>query len=355
MLDIRGCHAVKREIAIMLKIVDLLRRKAEKQLGVKAAVSEIFQAETETFRLLHELQVHHIELEMQNVELILARDAAESDTDKIKILLEQSKVAELVLAENKKLLEKLSSTLERRVREGVLELRKMDNMLLLQNRQAAMGEMISCIAHQWRQPLNILGLNLQHLPISYETGDLDKNFIDKTVENSMLLISHLSKTIDDFRNFFQPDKERVLFEVNKTVESAVTLTRDTLKYNQIKLDIITQENPQISGYPNEYSQVLLNILINAQDALLEHKVENPCITLSSFMENNRAVVTIADNAGGIHEKNLGRIFEPYFTTKGPDQGTGIGLYMAKTIIEKNMHGRLTVCNKNGGAEFRIEV
>ena len=109
------------------------------------------------------------------------------------------------------------------------------------------------------------------------------------------------------------------------------------------------------GYPNEYSQVLLNIILNAQDALLEHRVKQPQITVSSFVENGRSVVTVVDNAGGVPVEILDKIFEPYFTTKGPDKGTGIGLYMSKTIIEDNMGGKLTVRNINEGAEFRIEL
>jgi signal transduction histidine kinase len=326
----------------------ILRRRAEDQLSFKKPVSGVSPIDTESLRLLHELQVHHIEMEMQNAELRSARNEAEAIKDKLELQLINSKIAELAL-------EQLNKTLEQRVSEGVKELRKQDTMLLVQNRQAAMGDMINCIAHQWRQPLNFLGISAQGLPFLYESNLLDKENLDKYVIDTMQTIDYMAKTIDDFMNFFKTDKEIVLFEVKKSVNTTVSLVIDSLKHNNIKLNIITKDEPFINGYPNEYSQVLLNIILNAQDALLGHNVKQPCITVSSFMQNDKSVVTITDNAGGIPEQNLAKIFEPYFTTKEHDKGTGIGLFMAKTIIEKNMHGKLTVHNNKDGAEFRIEV
>lgn len=350
----QGASSMKCDLNDIVEVASALRRKAEKLID-KSDISDPSQVEPDTLRLLHELQVRHIELEMQNAELCLARDAAESDKAKIEVLLTQSKVADLILVENKRLLEELRETLERRICEGILELRKRDNMLLSQNRQAAMGEMINNIAHQWRQPLNTMGLIIQELPLAYEMGDLDKEFLSATVKESMGLIEQMSQTINDFRNFFSPDKELVSFEVNNAINAAVSLVKECLKIHNIKLDIISQGNLLIKGYPNEFSQALLNVIINAKDALVEHNIKQPHITVTSFIEKEKSVVVIADNAGGIPEQYIGRVFEPYFTTKGPAQGTGIGLYMAKTIIENNMNGRLSVSNKNGGAEFRIEV
>jgi C4-dicarboxylate-specific signal transduction histidine kinase len=166
----------------------------------------------------------------------------------------------------------------------------------------------------------------------------------------------MSKTIDDFNNYFKPDKEKIPFSINKAVTNALKLIEPSLVNMNIYIEVDNKAETAISGYANEYSQVLLNIFLNCRDAFEQIKVDRRrVITVTVFEENNKSVVTIADNAGGVPEGIIGKVFDPYFTTKGPDKGTGIGLYMAKSIIEKNMGGRLTVRNIVDGAEFRIEV
>ena len=251
---------------------------------------------------------------------------------------------------------------EQALREETLErlrvveaLREKEQMLLQQSRLAAMGEMINNIAHQWRQPLNVLGLLLQQLQMSYEMGSLSKDELSSSVDKSMGLINHMSRTIDDFRNYFRPDKEPVPFSIQEVVGRTVSLVEDSFRNHQIGIDVRAETTLSIVGFPNEYAQVLLNILLNARDALQERRPNDARVTITVGREGERAVVTIADNAGGIPEEILDKIFEPYFTTKGPDRGTGVGLFMSKTIIEKNMNGLLTVRNTVDGAEFRIEV
>ncbi|RPH72122.1 PAS domain S-box protein, partial [bacterium] len=217
------------------------------------------------------------------------------------------------------------------------ELRRKDRLLMQQSRLAAMGEMIGNIAHQWRQPLNSLGLIVQGLPLQYEMGDLTKESLEGDTAKAMQIISHMSRTIDDFRNFFRPDKEKVSFSVNEVVAKTVSLVDASFRELQLNIDISPTEELLIDGHPNEYSQVLLNILMNARDAFLERSVPERRVEVRLFREDGKAVVTITDNAGGIAEEILDKIFDPYFTTKGPDKGTGIGLFMAKTIIEKNMN------------------
>jgi len=234
-------------------------------------------------------------------------------------------------------------------------LRKKDQLLMQQNRQAAMGEMIGNIAHQWRQPLNTLGLMLQQMQVFYDVGKFSKDYFDDSVKKSMEIIRHMSQTIDDFRNFFKPDKEYVEFEVLEVVTKTLSLIEGSFNDQRIKIEVNLLDDPIINGHPNEYAQVLLNILVNARDALSEAKVADPRVTITICRENDKAVVTINDNAGGVSEDIMDKIFDPYFTTKGPDKGTGVGLFMSKTIIEKNMKGRLTARNFDGGAEFRIEV
>lgn len=251
-------------------------------------------------------------------------------------------------------LKKLNDELDHLVEERTQELQEKNLLLIQQSRSAAMGEMIQNIAHQWRQPLNTLGLRIQCLSMYYEAGMLDKEFLDKIVSSSMSQIMHMSKTIDDFRNFFKPDKDKVEFKVTQIIENTLELVEASFQNSQMTIIKDCTDDSVAYGYPNEYSQVILNILINAQDALLANKTDNPVVTITSCMEDGMSVVTIIDNSGGIPENIIGKVFDPHFSTKGP-QGTGIGLFMAKNIIEKNMHGRLSVSNNEIGAVFRIEV
>jgi signal transduction histidine kinase len=239
--------------------------------------------------------------------------------------------------------------------QSLEDLREKDFMLLQQSRLAAMGEMIGNIAHQWRQPLNTLGLTIQDLALSWELGEFCEELLQARVAKAMQVISHMSRTIDDFRNFFRPDKQKEPFKVSRVIGNALSLIGGSYKNLQIRVEVDTGSDPTITGYPNEFAQVLLNILNNARDALVARGQGEPAITIALHEAVGRTVVTIRDNAGGIPEKILDKIFDPYFSTKGPEQGTGLGLFMAKTIIETNMGGTLTVRNAGDGAEFRIEV
>ncbi len=239
--------------------------------------------------------------------------------------------------------------------QAIQALRGKDRLLTQQSRQAAMGEMIGNIAHQWRQPLNALGIIIQSLSLTYEAGELNGEYLATTESTAMQIISHMSQTINDFRNYFKPDKENVLSPVSRAVSKTVSLIEESFNRQQITIEVEETGDPVVNGYPNEYSQVLLNILANARDAFSDQGIKDPKVFINICSEDGRAVVTIADNAGGIPENIMDKIFEPYFTTKAPDKGTGVGLFMSKTIIEKNMNGRLTARNTCNGAEFRIEV
>jgi C4-dicarboxylate-specific signal transduction histidine kinase len=249
----------------------------------------------------------------------------------------------------------LKNSLEERVARAIDEIRQKDQMLIAQGRMAAMGEMIHNIAHQWRQPLNVLGLHIQLLHFYHENSELTGELLEENTRKSMEVIQYMSQTIDDFRNFFQSDKEMVEFTISDVVARTVSLVEDSLRSLQISIDVFTNTKATIVGFPAEYSQVLLNIIMNSKDSLLARHHENARVTITISKEEERSVVTIADNGGGIPEDIIDKIFEPYFSTKGPEQGTGLGLFMSKTIIEKNMSGHLTVRNSGDGAEFRIEV
>lgn len=234
-------------------------------------------------------------------------------------------------------------------------LREQEQLLIHQGRLAAMGEMIGNIAHQWRQPLNTLGLIIQAIPLSLESGEFTRELLDERVDRAMQLIFHMSQTIEDFRNFFRPDKEKVRFDLRGVISNALALVGENFSDLGIEVSFDGPCDIFLDGYPNEFSQAILNILMNARDALEERRVAEPRIMVRMFAEGNRVVVTVADNAGGIAAEIIGKVFDPYFTSKGPNKGTGIGLFIARTIIESNMAGTLTVRNTGEGAEFRVEV
>ncbi len=258
------------------------------------------------------------------------------------------------ILERKKAEEHLQEETAERLR--TLEaLREKEQLLLQQNRQAAMGETVANIAHQWRQPLNILGLLTQRIGAFYDTPNFNKNFLDSSIAKSMEIITHMSKTIDDFRNYFKPEKDKAEFCVTETINTTLSLLEGNFQNPLISINIEARESPVIFGYQNEFAQVVLNILNNARDAIIERQIADPVISIKVCCLNGSAIITFTDNSGGVPEEIISKIFDPYFTTKGPQHGTGIGLFMSKTIIEKNMGGRLSVRNTEDGAEFRIEV
>jgi two-component system, NtrC family, C4-dicarboxylate transport sensor histidine kinase DctB len=301
-----------------------------------------------------------IGISIRNCELIGALETANQELElRVVKRTEDLEKSRTQLKQQHEELERTYFDLEEETAQRVLaleELREKDRMLLQQSRLAALGEMISNIAHQWRQPLNELGLIVQELPVMYDRGDFDRDYLRGSVGKFMKVLAHLSKTIDDFRNFFKPDREKAYFKVREVVGNTLSLIEESFKQLQISINVNFSSDPGIFGHPNEFSQVILNILFNARDAFLAGGADlSRSIEIEIFEQDGRSVVTIGDNAGGIPEEILDKIFDPYFTTRGPEQGTGIGLYMSKIIIEKNIPGRLSVRNTDRGAEFRIEV
>jgi signal transduction histidine kinase len=400
-----------------------LRRQAEDKLNKKMEVPPGDWTTEDSQRLQHELEVHQIELEMQNEELRLANHQAEEALDRYIELYDYAPVgyftldhlgtiaavnltAAILLGEARsklvgrpfrffvadtqphfrEFLESVFAGGEKKFCEVALksgwksplyarlegeliddgeacrltlfditELRQKDFLLIMQNRLAAMGEMIDNIAHQWRMPLNSLGLMIQQLGQLHAHDELSKEFFREGVAKSMELINHMSRTIDDFRNFFKPDKEKVKFRVYDVISHAVNLLDETCHKQKVSISVNTLEESYIHGYPNEFLQVVLNLLNNAIEAATEKKIPTPKIIVTIGLDAGRAVITVADNAEGIPEDIMGQLFDPYVTTKEQENGTGIGLYMSKTIVEKSMGGSLTVRNLREGAEFRIEI
>jgi two-component system, NtrC family, C4-dicarboxylate transport sensor histidine kinase DctB len=219
----------------------------------------------------------------------------------------------------------------------------------------ALGEMISNIAHQWRQPLSELSSILMYIKFKYSIKALDEKTMEQKLQEADKVIEFMSQTIDDFRNFFMPKKEKEQFSLHRVVDIVINIISSTLSNYNIKLEINVDEKIVLNTYINEYEQVLLNILNNAKDVLIEKNVKNPFIKIEAYEEDDYVVLTIEDNGGGVLVEPKGKIFEPYFTTKEHSNGTGIGLYMSKIIVDKNMKGKLRVRNTNYGAKFAIFV
>ncbi|MBF0564024.1 MAG: response regulator [Nitrospirae bacterium] len=252
-------------------------------------------------------------------------------------------------------LERFYDILEQKVVEETEKRRQSEQMLIQKGRLAAMGELMQAIAHQWKQPLNGLGLILQDLAEAYEYGEVNESFIKDMVENGMAQINFLSKTIDDFRSFLMPGRKKVPFNLHDAIVNTLSLVGVNFSSQNIAITINGDKTIQGIGYPNEFKQVILNVLHNALDTMEERDTKDRCIEVSLFSKDTYAVTTITDNAGGISSDIIDKIFAPYFTTKNEEKGTGIGLYMSKTIIEKNMGGRLFANNTGNGAMFTIEL
>ncbi len=224
-----------------------------------------------------------------------------------------------------------------------------------QSRLAAMGEMIDSIAHQWRQPLNGLGLIVQGLKHISKSESLDKESLIEVEDEIMEKINYMSQTIDDFSDFFRISKTKENFDVLHSIEDALRLIDMQLKSKNIKVNIEFEEGlyKEVIGFPNEFKQVVMNIVHNAMTAIVKISQQNGEIDISLNSVGDKLNICIVDNGGGIDEKNLDKIFDPYFTTR--ENGSGIGLYMSKIIIEHHMQGYLNVQNYHDGTKFCIEL
>ena len=252
-------------------------------------------------------------------------------------------------------LENLNKTLEKKVKEEVEKNREKEQFLVQKSKFISLGEMISNIAHQWRQPLSELSSILMYIKFKHQINALDDKTMNLKTQEADKVLEYMSHTIDDFRNFFMPKKEKEEFYLYKAIHSVMTIVSSSLKNDKINVDINVDKNIKLITYLNEYEQVILNILKNAKDALMEKNIKNPEIKFTALEAPKYIILYIEDNAGGINIEPIGKIFEPYFTTKDGSNGTGIGLYMSKIIIDKNMKGKLRVRNTKNGAKFGILV
>ena len=252
-------------------------------------------------------------------------------------------------------LEEHNKELELKIKEEVAKNREKDKLMFQQAKLASMGEMLGNISHQWRQPL--MEMSSIFLPIEAKINmdiPLDNKEILESIQKLNDITKYMSNTIDDFRNFFAKDKEKISFEILEQINSTVNIISSSLKVNDIKLDIIIQKNTVMTGYKNEYSQVLINIINNAKETLVQRKIVNPKIKITIKENKSNIITKIEDNAGGIKITPIEKVFDPFFTYEKVN-GSGIGLFMSKLIIENNMSGKLLVSNHDQGALFTIII
>lgn len=251
---------------------------------------------------------------------------------------------ELIIAKQYKTLKKYSDKLAQK-----------QKLLLIQSRQAAMGEMIQMIAHQWRQPLSTITLQISNLQIRAQLSQITQEDILKALDNISNTIVYLSDTVDDFQTYFRQDKEKQKISVCDTINKTIDFIRPRLQTNNIKTDIKCSDDIYIHSAINELIQILINILNNAVDVLVQNKIKNATINLNTYKaDKNKVIIEVEDNGGGINEEIIDKVFEPYFSTKGKN-GNGIGLYMCKTIIQNQLNGTIGVANTANGAKFTLTL
>jgi len=235
-------------------------------------------------------------------------------------------------------------------------LEEQQDMLTQQSKSAAMGEMISMIAHQWRQPLQTISILVQKLPLTRMLGnEITDELLEDILHDVNIQIDYMTNTIDDFRNFFKPNKEKNKIELKKLVSKSIEFLSYMLNIDSITVNVEIEENVVVHVYVNEIIQVLINIVKNARDVMIEKDIKNRNINIKIYATKSYSVIEVEDNAGGIPGGIIEKIFEPYFSTKSDEKGTGLGLYMSKTIIEQHSLGKLSVSNSNLGAVFKIEL
>jgi PAS domain S-box-containing protein len=280
---------------------------------------------------------------------VFYKESLEKKEKELELL--NSELEKRVEAKTKELKE-LNETLEMRVAEEIKKNEQKQKVMFWQSRFASLGEMLANIAHQWRQPLTELNLTL--FSLKKAALNADKESVEELYNESRALIQNMSNTIENFSNFFKPDKEKQHFLLHESIEEALHILKRVLKRDMIQVKT-SYEDVSVIGIPNEFTQVIVNLLKNSRDAFVENGVLIREIKIELTKEKDNAIVLVEDNAGGIKEKERYKIFEPYFTTKHNSQGTGLGLFMSKMICEKGFNASLDVSSKKGMSSFTIKI
>ena len=248
---------------------------------------------------------------------------------------------------------------------NIEDLKRKENLMAEQSKLAAMGEMLGNIAHQWRQPLNIISMSSSNLKLKNDMGELCSSTLRESLSLILKTINHLSDTIETFNDFLKTDKEKSIFNVNDNIKNSISLVDNFFKNFNIDIVLELDDDVFLNNLANEFSQAFINILNNAKDAIVLNLKDNESglIKIKTKKIDNFIEILVLDNALGVDKDILNKIFEPYFTTKHKYQGTGLGLYMTRKIINSSMGGEITVQNKKfthnkkeyKGAEFKIKI
>ena len=285
------------------------------------------------------------------VELKKSLELKEKELEQLNLNLEQK------VKEQTKQLKELNKTLENRVNEEIKKNEEKQKLLFWQSRMASLGQMLANIAHQWRQPLTELNLTLFNMKKASIQNNEKK--VDELYKESKTLISSMSSTIDDFTNFFNPQKEKKSFEIKDAINEALIILRKVIELENIHIQIDVPIDYKVIGVSNELSQVVINLIQNSKDAFIQNDITNRTIIITLkeelILDKKYALLELKDNAGGISKENIDKIFDPYFTTKYKSQGTGLGLFMSKMIIEKSLEGELSHKNIDDGSLFTISI
>jgi signal transduction histidine kinase len=247
----------------------------------------------------------------------------------------------------------ISKKIERMFKNYRIKIARNQQLLIQKSKMASMGEMIGNIAHQWRQPLSQLSGLFFDIESAYDYKELDKKYLTQRSDEANDLIEYMSKTINDFKEFYNPNTKKEKFHLLKTVQSAIKIVDSSLEFHNIKVSLHVDSSLHVEGFSNEFSQVILNLISNSKDIALFRDIKEPKIKIFSESTGDKVSLHVEDNCGGIDKENIEKIFEPYFTTKY-EYGTGIGLYMCKVIIENKMGAKIFAKNIKDGSQFTIE-
>ena len=252
-------------------------------------------------------------------------------------------------------LENFNTTLQQRVDEEIKKNKEKENLIAKQSKLADLGEMMDAIAHQWKQPLSIIGINIQNLNMKVMLDEkVTAKMIQETSDETQKQILHLVSTIDEFREFFRPNQQQSIINIKSMINSTLSLMSNELMVNKIKYEIRGDDTAEVSCIKNEFKHIFINLINNSKDAFNENNIKNKKIIFDILKENDRTIIKIYDNAGGIPKEYINNIFISNFTTKKDGQGTGIGLYLTKQIIEK-LDATIEVANVNDGVCFTIKL
>jgi len=347
------------EIDVLLDIFELM----PELVGTETDLLDVLHGKQEHFTIPHVWKDDttcvniHVSLgtKVENSLLILLEDVSDVMIQH-RLLAQSTNENALLLAEieNKnRQLKSFNEEMQKLVEKEVSKNIEKQHMLELQTRHAQMGEMISLITHQWKQPLSVIQTLGTLLKMKYELGTLSSELAVEKIENILQQADHMSQTVNDFQKFFTPSKKRAVFNVKKTIRTALELVKMDYAISNIELSIEGDEEAMVKGYANEYNQVILSLLQNAKDAFAKQEKANKYVQIEVRQEQEYSLVSMRDNAGGICQKNIDEIFTPYTTSK--KNGSGLGLYIAKSVIENNMQGKIWVENRHDGAVFFIRI